>query len=113
MSTIQYGEYIMKDGVVSKVPGPKFKTPKLPEGLKIPNPPQSAKMTPMEYHREVNNVAQMNAIREYNYQRDARRQYNTLRRLYYIQEVRRTFSRWGDYFIRLFSSRQKDSGSRN
>jgi len=111
MVTIQYGEFVMTDGVVAKIPGKKFEVPELPEGLKVPNPPQSAKMTPMEYHREVNNVAQMNAIREYNYQRDARRQYNTLRRLYYIQEVRRTLSRWGNRFIRLFSFRQKDSRS--
>ena len=113
MSTVQYGEYIMTDGVVSKVSGLKFEIPELPDGLRIPDPPQSPKMTPMEHHREVENVAQMNAIREYYYQKNARRQYNMLRRLYYIQEVRRTFSRWGDYFIRLFSSRQKDSGSRN
>ena len=113
MSTIQYGEFIITDGVITKVPGQKFVCPELPEGLRIPEPPQSSKIAPMDRHYEMNNVAQMNAIREYYYQKEARRQYNTLRRLYYIQEVRRTLSRWGARFIHLFVSRQNDSNSRN
>ena len=93
MSTLQSGEFIMRDGVITKVPGKKFEYPEMPAELLLPNPPSSDNVNPYDYQRRVDDVGQMNHLRKYTYRREARRQYNTLRRLYYIQETRRAFMR--------------------
>jgi len=107
MLTAEYGEFVMMDGVVTRVPGQKFEAPKLPDEMRIPDPEKRPKQRLIDHCREVDNVAQMNAIREYNHQKRARQQYNSLRKRYYIQEARSTLSRLGERILSCLSSRSK------
>ena len=91
---IKSGKYLYKDGVIIKRPGKSFACPSLPQKKKTPYPQKAYETTsPSSYAYECSQIDEINALKEYAFQRNLKIQDRKLMMLYYIQEIRRASKR--------------------
>ena len=91
------GEFMEKDGIVVKRPGKRFVCPTMPAKMRL--------FYPLEKEttwREREDIDQMNALKEKNWQNSIKNEYLAIRRLYYFQQlvrfIQKTSQKIGNFF---------------
>ena len=91
---IKCGEYLYKDGIIVKRQGKSFICPSLPQKQKTPYPPEVYEKTfPVSYAYERSQIDEINALKEYSFQKKIKIQYRKLMMLYYMQEIKKATKR--------------------